>query len=732
MKKSVIILSLCAMPLALGAFTTLWLNQSNGLRLGMPLEMADSLYYDADGAPRLSTNADTTYAPGTALLRSITVGESTDVDTVFIAYDGEGVRVTNPHAFTGLSVEAEGAHVTVRSERDAETVYALSGTSESGSFKLYSAKKSTLIFDNLHLTADTGAAINVQSGKKLTVVLPEGSTSTLADGSKYNTLEGEDEKGCFFSEGQIIFTGTGSLSVTGNKKHAIASDDYVSIESGDITVPSAKSDAVHANDYVLVKGGSLTTRATTGDAIDSGAGYIEITGGTIDAELATADTKAVKADSVINMSGGLVKLNVSGAQAKGFSTKQTMTMTGGAIEGTLSGDAVVVDNDPSYCSLIKCKGSFVMEGGSIACTHTGLAGKGISTDGDAIFTGGTVEMTMSGGADVYVNADGDNDSYKSTCMKIDGNLQLLGGNFTLTNNGVAGKAINVDGTVEIGSPDYELTLTATTTGDPLSEGNSSGGWWGAPAEGPGGGWGPGGGGNAGDYTYPKVVKADGNLTVRGGHLTLHSTKEGGEGLESKQTLSIEGGEIDVTTYDDCINAANDIQISGGRLRCVSSNNDAIDSNGSIHISGGETIAVGAGTPECGLNCDNGTLAITGGTLVSMGGDTSTPTSSACTQPVIVYGASATSGTLISLTKADGTQILSLNPPKSMSSCRMVITSPELVKGDTYSLMSGGTLTGGDTWHELTTGAELSGGTQAQSVSISSMVTNVGSSGGWRP
>ena len=67
----------------------------------------------------------------------------------------------------------------------------------------------------------------------------------LADASSYSTVTGEDEKGCFFSEGQLIFSGTGALTVTGNYKHGICSDDYVRLRSGsNITVASAVKDGI--------------------------------------------------------------------------------------------------------------------------------------------------------------------------------------------------------------------------------------------------------------------------------------------------------------------------------------------------------------------------------------------------------------------------------------------------------------------------------------------------------
>lgn len=95
------------------------------------------------------------------------------------------------------------------------------------------------------------------------------------------------------------------------------------------------------------------------------------------------------------------------------------------------------------------------------------------------------------------------------------------------------------------------------------------------------------------------MKADGNITISGGKLNISVTgaSDGSEGLESKATLTISGGEIYSYAYDDAINAASAINITGGKVYAYASNNDGIDSNGSLVISGGLVIGVGTSAPD---------------------------------------------------------------------------------------------------------------------------------------
>ena len=184
----------------------------------------------------------------------------------------------------------------------------------------------------------------------------------------------------------------------------------------------------------------------------------------------------------------------------------------------------MTDGDPSYCTALKSNGDFEMNGGSLKVRASGTAGKGIKADGNARITGGEIDIEVTGAGGAYTNTASETDSYTSTCISVDNTLVLTGGNLTLATGDKAtgGKCIKVDGDATIGDQNDALTITATTRGARFSVGSSSssggnGGWGGGPGGGPGG-WGPGW--DNGGYSNPKVIKAEGHLTVDGGHLVL--------------------------------------------------------------------------------------------------------------------------------------------------------------------------------------------------------------------
>lgn len=66
-----------------------------------------------------------------------------------------------------------------------------------------------------------------------------------------------------------------------------------------------------------------------------------------------------------------------------------------------------------------------------------------------------------------------------------------------------------------------------------------------------------------DYSNPKGVKTETGVTMNGGRLRIYTTNDGGEGLEYKDAMTINGGVMELVCADDCINTAGNLVINDG-------------------------------------------------------------------------------------------------------------------------------------------------------------------------
>ncbi len=341
-------------------------------------------------------------------------------------------------------------------------------------------------------------------------------------------------------------------------------------------------------------------------------------------------------------------------------------------------------------------------GGLIYANTSSTAGKCLKTDLDVDISGGKLLLYTSGGSEY--DSD-ENDTSSPACIKADGNVTLTGGSLTLVSTGTGGKGINVDGTLQMDGG----TLTVSTSG--------------------------------GRYVYnealdltssPKGVKADGNITINGGQLNISvsGVSDSSEGLESKSAITINDGEIYIYAYDDAMNASTDITINGGKVFCYSANNDGIDTNGSLNVTGGLVIASGTSAQEEGFDCDNSSdFMVSGGTLIGTGGSAISPSSKSAQRTVIYSGINATKGTQICIQNSSGTPILAYTLPRTMSGMSLFFSSPELTAGS-YTVLSGGTMADAtDSWNGWLSGGTWSGGSQIGTFTSSSTVTTVGNGSG---
>ncbi len=345
-----------------------------------------------------------------------------------------------------------------------------------------------------------------------------------------------------------------------------------------------------------------------------------------------------------------------------------------------------------------------MAGGLIYADVSSTAGKGIKTDSNAEIAGGKLTLCTAGNAEY--DSD-DNDTSSAAGIKADGDVVISGGTHVLKSTGTGGKGINADGAIRITGG----TVTVTTTG--------------------------------GKYTYssaftssPKGVKADGDIEIGGGKLSVCVTgaSDGSEGIESKSSIYVSGGEIYSYAYDDAINAADAICISGGKVYAYASNNDGIDTNGSLTITGGLVIGAGSNAPESGIDVDNSKdFKINGGTVIGVGGTVQSNPSSASQQRSVIYnGISASKGTSICILNSSGEPIMAYELPRTLNGGSMLFSSKDLTAGS-YTVCVGGTLSGAaNSWNGWSEGGSWSGGSQLGTFTSSGIVTTVGSNHNFGP
>ena len=733
MRKGIVILIVIFTALAAVAIEKLNIYINNGTVKSFNVDKVDSLTFTNNHTSLSVFLDDNTYSEyNISDIDSISF--SGVPDSVYIAYSGNSVSVINPLEGAGIDISIVGADVIVNSNIvDNEIRYVLSGTTATGSLKIYSTYKAELILNGLNLTNDNGPAINIQSTKKFTINNSYGKTNSLTDASTYDTST-EDQKACLFSEGQLIFKGTGALTVKSNNNHAICSDDYIEIEEGSITVSGAVKDGIHTKGHFNLEGGTVNISATA-DAVDCEGGRINISGGTLLSTIATADAKGLKCDSTFVMTNGYVQLSLSGNQTKGIKSGGNMNLSGGEIKISSTGAVVLTASgsgyDPSYCTAIKGDSDVNTAGTKITLTASGAGSKGISANGDINITSGIVSITNSGTGATYKNTSNITDSYNSTCITSDKNISITGGTISATATGTGGKGISANGTVIVGDNTNSPTITLKTTGAKFIVSGS-------------------------DYCHPKTMKSDGAITINNGIVDISSTDDGiksensitinggsvtigtsYEGIESKY-IYLKGGITNVTATNDGLNTtmgtvsggteSNDnslLSISGGTHYVNATSGDAIDSNGNITMTGGTVFANG---PQSGVEeaVDfNGSFNMNGGTFVGCGSSSNMTKamSTTSTQANMYISSRSMISTSTMMTITIGVTAVASFKPK-YGGYKFLISTPEMKKGSAYVIYTGGSYTGGSITNNYYSGGTFStsGATSKKSGTLSATAT----------
>ncbi len=398
------------------------------------------------------------------------------------------------------------------------------------------------------------------------------------------------------------------------------SSDKVQIVLNGVDITSASSAAIYSLEADKV---FVTLAAGSENALSNGGTFTAIDDNNIDAVIYS------KTDLTLNGAGSLT---VTSPADHGIVSKDELTITGGTYTVTAAKHGLTGKD-----SVAVADGSFTITSGKdgIHAEHADDTAKGflyivdgsfdidaqgdvISASGDLQIDGGSYVLTTGGGSSSVTMSTGSgmqrpggfkefsasqtsSDSADTTAdtesckgIKADGALTVNGGVFTLD---TADDAVHGGGDATIAGGEWTIR-----TGD-------------------------------------DGIHADAATVIRAGTILIPYCYEGVEG----QSVTIDGGTLDITAYDDGINAAGGadgsgtgfgygkqdqfaadescfIIINNGTITIVS-DGDSIDSNGTLTVNGGTLNLTCNGNGNTAIDT-NGTFANNGGAITTNDGSES--------------------------------------------------------------------------------------------------------------
>lgn len=426
------------------------------------------------------------------------------------------------------------------------------------------------------------------------------SDAVAIDGGRITLLD----KGVYLLSGTLT---DGQIVVNAGSADKV----QIVLDGADIT--SASSAAIYCLEADKV---FITLAAGTENALANGGTFTAIDDNNIDGAVFS------KTDLTL---GGTGSLTVTSPAGHGIVSKDELTITGGtytvtaAKHGLTGKDSVAVSG-----------GSFTVASGKdgIHAENADDADRGflyiadgafvIDAQGDAIsassslqIDGGSYTLTTGGGSDSVTMRSGD--MMQRSGFKKFPAAEAPSETVDTTESTESCKGIKADGALTVNGGAFVLD---TADDGVHSNGNVTitGGEWSI-------------------RTGDDGIHADAALTIRDGIFQIPYCYEGVEG----QSVTIDGGTLDITAYDDGINAAGGadssgtefgfgkqdrfaadescfITINGGTITIVS-DGDSIDSNGSLTVNGG--------TLHLTCNGSGNTAIDTNGTYTNNGGDITT-------------------------------------------------------------------------------------------------------------
>lgn len=618
-----------------------------------------------------------------------------------------------------------------------EGTYILSGTISNGQVVVdaTNTSKIKIVLNGVTINNDTSAAIYVKQADKVFITTAKGSVNTLSNKSEFVNKAGEEIDAVIYSKDDISLNGEGTLNINAVYGNGIVSKDDLVISSGSYNI-TAQNHGLRGKDAVKIGGGTINVKAGK-DAIhaenndDTSKGYIYVSGGDINLE---SESDAMDAMSLLQVDGGNItissgddgmhsddKLIVKGGKVdilksvEGIEGKQvdikdgvvnivssddginaTEKTTTTTTDSTTSSDKITSKNTKSSSSTsvtdtntsaTKSSKKTTKSSSNSSTKTTGNSATKKSTTGNSTKessnTGNSTVKKSRKAKNVENSSEGNNASTTNSNNTSNSTVKKFRKN--KNSNTSSSKSNGTDNTSSTNNTNNQKMKRKSYSQNENSNGNEMPQL--QPNE------------NRGDMAPPQNGENSGNdlnMRRRGpGHMPppdangdMPQRPEGnppdGEfrGHGGPDGNGGQGGgsfENQQNTY---------IKISGGTVN-INAEGDAIDSNGSLYVTGGTTYISGPSNGGNGALDYNGTATITGGTIITASSaGMSQNFGSDSTQGSILIDLSSqqSAGTKIEVKNSAGKVIASYTPKKAYSS--IVVSTPEIKKGETYTITAG--------------------------------------------
>lgn len=571
----------------------------------------------------------------------------------------------------GAGVSVSGSTVTITGEGS----YLLTGTLK-GMVIVDAAKndKIRLVLSGVEIESATSAAIYVKQADKVFITTAAGTENTVKNGGTFTAMDDNNIDAAIFSKDDLTLNGQGKLTVESPAGHGIVSKDDLVIGNGEYTVTSASHGLAGKDSVRIAAGTLLITAGKDGihgeNADDTTLGYVYLVGATC--QIAAAGD-GISTSNALRIDGGSYTIASGGGSENGDKDRSDgySQFGGGRPGGWFGGSGTSSDTSSDSTSMkgIKAAGDMTICGGSFA----------IDAADDGLHT--NASMTISGGS--FQIATGDDGFH------ADENLTFTDGTVNITASYEGMEALHL--TISGGS----IHLVATDDGLNAAGGTDNSGFGGRDDMGGQGGKPDNKGdmpgmpdGVQGDMGTPPEMPGNGQGGFAGGKNDAPQMPGGQDNSGASSRMGGFGGFGGFGGMGGMSSGNGSILISGGELY-IQASGDGIDANGTLEITGGNITICGPNYGDTASLDFDTSGSISGGMVIATGASSMAQTFSSAEQGVINFNAgSQKAGTVVTLMDASGNVLLTQTPALDYS--MIILSSPELKSGETYTLIVGTT------------------------------------------